>query len=187
MTRFFYKDIVLEVSDSVYVPREDSLMLADLLEGEQPCKALDLGCGSGFLAILLTKHGCTVTATDINPAAVADTERNAAINFVQLEAVQSNLFEDVKDVFDLIIFNPPYLPNDAPIDLQWSGGIDVVRRFLLDAKRHLNNNGKILFLISTLTSEKETIDAIEKNGYKYKILARKKVPWEELIVFELRK
>lgn len=183
--RFFYKDIVLGIPDSVYTPRDDSLLLAEALENEQPCKALDLGCGSGFLAILLAKRGCTVTAADINPAAVAATERNAAINFCQLEVVQSDLFENVKDAFDLIVFNPPYLPEDEPIDWQWSGGIDIIRRFLEEAKGHLNPDGKILFVISTLTSEKETIEAIEKNGYHYKILARKKVPWEELIVFEI--
>jgi release factor glutamine methyltransferase len=146
-----------------------------------------MGCGSGFLGILLAKSGFTVLAVYLNPEAVDITNKNKAINFVDFAVVLSDLFENVKDVFDLIVFNPPYLPNDAPVDLQWSGGIELIRKFLLDARNHLAKDGKILFLISTLTSEKETIDAIEKNGYKYKILARKKVPWEELVVFELRK
>ena len=186
MTRFFYKDIVLEVPSGVYTPREDSLMLAELLEQERPCTALDVGCGSGFLAILMAKRGFSVTAADINPATIEATKNNAIINLVDIDLILSDLFETVSGTFDLIIFNPPYLPNDAPVDLQWSGGIDLVRRFLLDARKHLNANGKVLFLISTLTGEKETVEAIEKNGYRCKELLRKKVPWEELIVYELK-
>ncbi len=185
-SRFFYKDIALEIPDSVYMPRDDSIMLAEILENEKAEHVLDIGCGSGFLAILLAKHDCTVIAVDINPEAISATEKNAAMNFVEINVVQSDLFENVKDNFDLIVFNPPYLPGE-PYDIQWSGGIDLVKKFLEDAREYLKKDGKIIFVISTLTApEKEIIDLIEKNSYKYKILARKKIPWEELIAFELK-
>ena len=88
--------------------------------------------------------------------------------------------------FDLIVFNPPYLPKENPIDPQWSGGIDVIKKFIENTKNHLEKDGKIILLVSTLTDEKQTIDIIEKNGYKHRILAKKKVPWEELVVFEVK-
>ncbi len=185
-SKFFYRDIVVEVPDSVYFPRDDSIMLAELLEREKPETALDLGCGSGFLAILLAKRGCKVTAADVNPKAVEAAEKNAAMNFVDIKIIESDLFQNIKYDFDLIVFNPPYLPFE-PYDLQWSGGIDLIKKFLEDAKSRLKKDGKIIFVVSNLTApEKEIIEVIEKNGYKYKIFARRKIPWEELIAFELK-
>ena len=190
--KFFYKDIALEVPVSVYYPREDSLLLAEILEkeelnGKKIKSALDMGCGSGLLALLLAKSGSRVTAADINEDAVKISEENAARNSVQITAVKSDLFSNIKDDFDLIVFNPPYLPFDEPKDLQWSGGIDMIKKFLEEAKSHLKKDGKIIFVASTLTAqEKEITGFIEKNNYRYKILARKKIPWEELVVFEVK-
>ncbi len=186
MPRFFYKDIVLEVPETVYFPRDDSLLLAEVLERQNAKTALDLGCGSGFLSILLAKKGADVTAIDINPAALQAAEKNAAINGVSVNVIRSDLFQNIKSTFDLIVFNPPYLSTEAPFDFQWSGGIDLIKKFLEDAKPHLADSGKILFVISTLTNEQKVIEAIERNNYKYSIIKRMKVPWEELVVFELK-
>ncbi len=186
--QFFHKDIVVEVPNSVYFPREDSLTLAEIIEkiSTNGKNVLDMGCGSGFLAILMARNKAIVTAADINPEAIAIAEKNAAINGINITVIHSNLFENIRDKFDLIVFNPPYLPF-GPYDLQWSGGIDIIERFLKDAKSHLKEHGKIIFLASTLTAQEKEITAlIEKNGYKYAVLTRKKVPWEELVVFEAK-
>ncbi len=190
--KYFYRDLTLEVPDSCYYPREDSELLAEAVEGRQlkNKKCLDMGCGSGLLSIIMAKQGAAVTAADINPEAVAATRRNAAANGADVFAVYSDLFANVAEKFDLVAFNPPYLPGDEreKKDLTYYGGKDgreTTRKFLEQARKFLRRNGRILLLISTVTGEKEVADIALENGYSVRQLARKKVPWEELIVLEL--
>ncbi len=213
--KFYYNNIELEVPDSVYCPREDSLLLAKAVENIRlkSKKILDMGCGSGFLSILMAKDN-NVTAADINEEAVKAAKENAARNNVKLRALQSDLFSDIHEIFDIIVFNPPYLPEPFSFaickersslrsqrskaslqkknprekeSIQWDGGRsgrDAIEKFIRQAKSHLNKNGKILLLISSLTGEKEVIGLFEKNGFKAGIIAREKIPWEELMVIE---
>ncbi|MEM7819335.1 MAG: methyltransferase [Candidatus Aenigmatarchaeota archaeon] len=186
--KYFYKDITLEVPENVYYPLEDSELLSDIIEkiNVKNKKVLDMGCGSGFLAILLAKKGAIVSAVDINQDAVNVTKKNAKMNDVKIDVMQSDLFEKIKENFDLIIFNPPYLPIEED-DITYSGGKSgrkTIKKFIINAKKFLNKNGKIILLISSLTNENEVIKLFEKNKMKVKILKRKKIPWEELIVIE---
>ena len=186
---FYHKGITLFVPDRVYYPREDSLLLADVLEKRKlkNKKVLDMGCGSGFLAILMARSA-NVTATDTNSLAVKITAENAKRNGVKLKALKSDLFKSVKGRYDLIVFNPPYLPVDDEFrDQAYDGGKDgrtVIRKFIKNTSRYLRKNGSILLLISSLTGEKEVLDLFGKNKLKAKVIARKKVPWEELMVIE---
>ncbi len=185
--KFYYSNLELEVPDSVYCPREDSLLLAKAIE--KLClkgkKALDMGCGSGFLSILMTESN-DVTSADINEEAVRITRDNAARNNVKLRALQSDLFSNIHEMFDIIVFNPPYLPDEGG-DRTYSGGRsgrDTIEKFIVGAKNHLNKGGIILLLISSLTGEKEVLESFERNHYKTTILAREKIPWEELMIIE---
>lgn len=73
-------------------------------------RALDLGCGSGLLALQMARRGAQVTATDISGRACQFTRFNALLNEVEVEVVQGSLFEPVEDrTFDLIVSNPPFV------------------------------------------------------------------------------
>lgn len=192
--KFFHKGMVLDVPSDIYYPREDSLLLAKVLEkmNLKAKKCLDIGCGSGLLSIILARQGADVTCTDINPIAVEVTEKNAKENSVELTALASDLFENVEGKFNIIVFNPPYLPEEKneQKDITYSGGRrgrDVIERFIKDAEGYLENNGKVLLLISTLTGENEITKIFNKNGFSATVIACKKVPWEELIVIEAGK
>lgn len=182
--KFFYKDLTLEVPESVYYPREDSLLLAKTLGNRHAGKVLDMGCGSGILSILLAKNN-DVTAVDINKDAVKAAIDNAEKNKVSLKVMVSDLFVFIDDSYDLIVFNAPYLPVENE-DKQWSGGIKLIEKFISQAKPHLNKRGKILLLISSLTGEKAVLSAFRDNGFSAQTIKREKVPWEELIVIEAR-
>lgn len=191
--KFFYKDLVLEVPDSVYYPREDSLLLARILEKEKPGSILDMGCGSGFLSILMARKNpdSMITSVDINKEAVKATIDNAEKSNVKVKALVSDLFCFVDGSFDLIVFNSPYLPVDKKEinDITYSGGQtgrEVIEKFITQAKNHLNKNGKILLLISSLTNENAVLNAFRNSGFSAKVVAREKVPWEELIIIEAR-
>jgi release factor glutamine methyltransferase len=184
---FYYMGITLSVPERVYCPRGDSLLLAGVLEKMKPKGIiLDMGCGSGFLAILIAKSA-EVTAVDINPSAVRTTLQNAVMNNVKLKALQSDLFKKVKGRFDFIVFNPPYLPAEE--DKTYSGGKTgraVIIKFIKHAGKYLKKNGRILLLISSLTGEKEVLELFRKNNFRTKIITRQKIPWEELLVIEAR-
>lgn len=188
--RFYYGEMVFDVPESVYYPREDSLLLAKAIENLDlhDKTAFEIGCGCGFLSILMAKTGANVTAVDINPVAVEITKKNAKANKVTLEARKSDLFLDIEGKFELIIFNPPYLPTEeGEDDKTYAGGTsgrETIERFIADVKKHLVPNGAVLIVISSLTGEAETIKLFSNQKLAAKVMAREKVPWEELIVIE---
>ena len=145
----------LKVLDSVYKPREDSFLLQKQVEKRAKDKrVLDMGCGTGIQAISAAKAGAKeVWAADLNPTAIGLARENAELHKVEIRPVLSDLFLAVHpgEMFDLIVFNPPYLPPEVPVDVQWSGGAELIEKFLKQAKKHLNKNGKILFVFSSLT------------------------------------
>lgn len=187
--KYFFNDMEFEVPDSVYYPKEDSELLASAIsemdvKGKQ---ALEIGCGSGLISILLAKAGASVTAVDINPKAVLATKKNAEKNGFKFDAHVSNMFENVDGKFDIIVFNPPYLPvgEDDDEDITYSGGStgrEYIEIFISFVKNHLNEKGKILMVISSLTGEKEVIELFGQIRMSAKIIARQKIPWEQLIV-----
>ena len=78
--------------------------------GREAVRALDLGCGSGFLALQMARDGAQVTATDISKRACQFTRFNALVNEAEVEVVQGSLFEPVENrTFDMIVSNPPFV------------------------------------------------------------------------------
>src|SRR3989338_1117492 len=110
--KFYYGRVELDVPERVYYPREDSELLAKVIDSlDLKGKAvLETGCGSGFLSILMAKKCADVTAVDINTEAVEITGKNAAANGAKINTFISDLFSAVGGTFDIIVFNPPYLP-----------------------------------------------------------------------------
>jgi release factor glutamine methyltransferase len=190
--KYFYKELKLDIPESVYCPREDSELLAGILEGMdlRGKKTLEIGCGSGFLSIIMAKNGASVTSVDTNPEAASITKINAGKNKVEINAIESDLFENVKDIFDMVIFNPPYLPTEpGENDITYSGGSsgrETIERFIIGSKNHIIKDGIVLVLISSLTDEKEVIKIFESAGMNAKPICRKKIPWEELVVIEAK-
>lgn len=167
----------------IYVPREDSFLLQKIVKKEvKPNdKVLDMGTGSGIQAITASEISNNITATDINPECVEQ------LNHPRIKTIQSNLFENIQDKFDLIIFNPPYLPRDPnePEDsaLTTTGGekgSEIIEEFLKQAKNHLNKEGRILLLYSSLSGNIENI--AKRENYNIKIIAKQKLSFEEIYV-----
>ncbi len=81
-------------------------------------KTVDIGCGSGLLALYAARRGATVIALDINPLSVAATRQNADANQLTLSVLESDLFAQVPSdtIFDIVLINPPYYPKQ-PTDM----------------------------------------------------------------------
>ncbi|MFH1376671.1 MAG: HemK2/MTQ2 family protein methyltransferase [Candidatus Woesearchaeota archaeon] len=169
----------------IYEPREDSYLLQEQVKKYAKGKVLDIGTGSGIQAETAKEQGAEVLAADINPECVEHV-KNKGINIIQ-----SDLFSNIKDKFDLIIFNPPYLPEEPlePKDssLSTTGGKkgnEILEKFLSQSKDYLNENGKILIVVSSLTPDVEKL--IEKYNFKHKKLSEQNLPFfEKLIVYLL--
>lgn len=188
-----YKDIKYQTHPQVYEPAEDTFLLANNLEVERMSRALEIGTGTGLIAILASRKARMVIATDINPHALDCTLKNIIVNKAyNVELRKGNLFEPVKDEkFDLILFNTPYLPTsedetvDGELDAAWNGGPsgrEVIDRFLAEVKDHLNPGGKVQMVQSTLSGNEETLEKLEELGFKASITAREKGFFEEMVV-----
>jgi len=122
------------------------------LEAWLPKTLLEIGCGSGALSLFAARQGWLVTASDVNPDAVAAARENAQRNHIALDFSQSDLFEaHAGQKFDVILFNLPFLhkSNVAMHEIALSdtdGG--VARRFLDQAHDHLAPNGRLVFTFS---------------------------------------
>ncbi len=166
----------------VYEPCDDSELLASTFLQNMSGSVLDVGTGTGFLALQALPYATLVHAVDINPHAV----RTASAAGVH--AWESDLFSAVTQKYDTIVCNTPYLPNDPLVsDTALDGGpkgFEWTLRFLSEAKSFLQPHGRILFLISTLTNVHVVEEALIRLGYSFSVLARKKLSFEELIVYK---
>lgn len=168
----------------IYDPEEDSYLLEKYVRELAKGKVLDMGTGSGIQAIAARNKTNDILAADINPESVKLAKANG------IKAVKSNLFSNVKGKFDTIIFNPPYLPEDKLEDKEskrittgGKKGHELIEKFLKQAKSHLNKNGIILVVFSSLTGD--VISLFKKYDYQYKLLESKQVFFEQLYVYEL--
>lgn len=153
-----------KVTPDVLIPRPDTELLVDAalesLPQNRPARILDLGTGSGCIAISLAleRPDCHITAVDISPAALAVATKNAAELGAQVHFLLSNWFNAVPALqYDLIVSNPPYIEQDdahliqgdlprEPLHALASGndGLDAIRRIAADSPRFLLPGGTLL-------------------------------------------
>jgi release factor glutamine methyltransferase len=188
-----YKDIKYQASPQVYEPAEDTFLLADNLEVERMSRALEIGTGTGLIAIIAARKASKVIATDVNPHALDCTLKNIITNKAfNVELRKGDLFEPIEDEkFDLILFNTPYLPTEEDeavgdeLEAAWNGGPsgrEVIDRFLDGVKDHLNPRGKVQMVQSSLSDNEKTLEKLEELGFQASITAREKGFFEEMVV-----
>lgn len=174
--------------DQVYPVREDTSLLLEAARQEvrPDDRVLEVGTGSGYIAVELMKITPHIIATDINPHAVRMTRERG------IEVVRTDLMAGLKGHFDLIVFNPPYLPtaNEERID-DWQeraldGGLSgriVIERFAREIGRVLAKKGRMLLLVSSLTKEDEVEKLFFHQGFCGKIVKKLSIEGEVLIVY----
>ncbi|GAA5819399.1 MAG: methyltransferase [Methanobrevibacter sp. CfCl-M3] len=183
----------IETNLNVYEPSDDSYLLAENLIIKEGDEVLEIGTGSGIIAIKASILAKSVFATDINYDALKLAEKNIRMNEIEnIELCFGNLFEPVKNKkFDLILFNPPYLPTNEDdifednLNYAFDGGIDgmkTINPFLNQVKNHLKSDGKVQMIQSSLSKIQETINKLEKNGFAVDITARERFFFEEIIL-----
>lgn len=174
--------LVFKVNPDVLIPRADTEILIDislnLFDKDKGMKILDLGTGSGVIAITL-KNKCPkwqVTATDISQKALTVAKCNADNLACNVYFIKSNWFDNLNaDKFDLIISNPPYIAKDdkhlkylayEPKNALISGidGLDNIRHIIANANFYLKDGGYLL--LEHGYDQKDAIYNLIKNNFK---------------------
>ncbi len=183
------------VTRNVYEPAEDSFLIADQIPYYRSKRTLDLGTGCGILALVSAEKAQEVVVKDINPFASSCAKMNSELNGLdfKIEVLVGDLFDPIrtKRRFDLIVFNPPYLPElnipleDYYLNSAWSGGSDgrrVTDRFLEEFPRYLERNGNVLLVQSSLSGIQSTISKLLMKKFQVEIVASKHLQFEEVVV-----
>jgi release factor glutamine methyltransferase len=185
----------LEYSEKVYSPDEDTFLIEENLKrtSKRFRRALEIGTGTGYLALLLARISKKVVASDIEDTIINLAKRNALRNGLKnIEFVKSELFNNIEGTFDFIIFNPPYLPGEIPESSYieraiygGQGGLEIIVPFLKSAKKFLRKNGLIWILISSLSDITTFRKFLVLYNYRYKIIDLKRLFFEVLYLYEL--
>ncbi|MFA6224903.1 MAG: HemK2/MTQ2 family protein methyltransferase [Methanoregula sp.] len=173
----------------VYQPEADTYLLLDAARKEvKPGdRVLEIGTGSGLISRELALVS-EVVATDINPHAALYARCSG------VHVVRSDLFAGIRGTFDLILFNPPYLPTrpDERIDdwLEYAldggeSGRVVIERFVAEVGRVLAPQGRILLLISSLTGLTEVSELFSRFGCATDMVIEQVIEDEVLYVLKI--
>ena len=167
-----------------YDPVEDTFFLDDHIKNEKGNSALDIGSGSGYLTKTLEKSFSLVVGTDINfPVLQKQTYRTK--NIICCSGADALNYK-----FDLVICNLPYLATDEILDIATDGGpegLEIPQKIIKSAIPCVKKGGKFLFVTSSLSNYNGLIDSVKSEGLDAKIVSKKKLFFEELILVEARK
>lgn len=180
----------------VYEPAEDSYLLIDVLKNLKKIGwMLDLGTGSGIISLSIGERAKRIIATDINKEAIRKClSKIKKRKFShKCDVIVCDLLTALRpNMFDIIAFNPPYLPDDGysiPLDVATIKDMpkgDVIIRFIRMLPKYLGN-GRAFMVASTLSDLNKIKREINQLGMKCRIISSKKFFFEEIVVFEISK
>ncbi|MFC9685013.1 HemK2/MTQ2 family protein methyltransferase [Streptomyces sp. NPDC056948] len=176
------------VPPGVYAPQEDTELLAGALSDEPlppGAEVLDVGTGTGALALTAARRGLRVTAVDVSRGAVWAARLNARLAGLPLRIRHGNLFDPVRgESFDLVLANPPYVPapkgdrEPRGSARAWDAGGDgrlVVDRICREAPALLRPGGVLLLVQSALSDPDLTVGRLRASGLKAAVTCRHRI------------
>ncbi len=188
-----YDGLFVGTHAEVYEPHDDTFLLARAVKAHvsQGKRFLEVGCGAGVIAMTAAREGAEVTATDANPFAVELCRHNAKQNRLSIHVVETDLLEGLEGPFDVVAFNPPYLPTDeedkvsGPLNLAFDGGPDgnvVVLRFAEQIAALSPLPSDILVIHSSLSDPAPLRERLGALGYQEEVVEEEKHFYERLWV-----
>lgn len=156
-----FMGLTFRVTENVLIPRQETEgLVEEILKVLKPgMKVLDMCTGSGCIAISLKKYAgeIQVTAVDISPEALKIAKENAKSNQTEISFVESDMFEQVAEKYDVIVSNPPYIKSDVIDTLMaevknyeprlaldgFEDGLYFYRKLAREAGNYLNPGGML--------------------------------------------
>ena len=175
----------LRVDERVLIPRPETEELVELILDENPkenLKVLDIGTGSGAIALALAKNrpDWTITAADISQDALDLAMENANNQGLTLFFIKSNCFSEISSKYDIIVSNPPYISREDQEEVGLNvlhsephlalfadeNGLAIYRRIAQESKDYLNDGGKIYLEIGY--KQGQSVPALFKENFPEK-------------------
>lgn len=194
-----YQGLKLKIEEGVYEPSDDTYLLAENLKVKVGDIVLEIGTGSGLVSLIAAKTAKKVIAIDISPIAIELARYNVKINELteKVEIRQGNLFNPIRkgEKFDLILFNPPYLPeNHSPeqknsdwLEKAWNGGRSgrkIINPFIKKCIFFLNPGGRVQIVQSSLSNISKSYDLLKNQGFHVEISAQRSYFFEKIVLID---
>ncbi len=178
--------------EGLYEPGEDTFLLASVLPNYRLGRVLEIGTGTGYITAAAAKKAKHILAVDVDSKAVKYCREHHKLDHVTFR--QSDLFSRVSGRYDTIIFNPPYLPYDKRepkqsqlVTMGGKHGYELLTKFIAKSPSFLTAHGRILIVFSSLTNKQKVDEAIISTMLEKKQVVSRKIPFEELFVYCIRK
>lgn len=179
------------VLPNVFWPFDDSLPLVQNFKINAEDKVLDVGTGSGVLAVFAGLKGArTVVALDVNPAAVENARRNARLHHLSdtIDVRQSDMLEALREGerFDVIIANLPFRDKSAGDIVQrsmWDGELAANKKFFETVKNYLKPGGRLYLSQSNFGAVDEVLALAANKGFVAQLIGKKEMPAGDPRVF----
>ena len=168
----------------MYIPSDDTFLLADCIRQYSGKWALEIGIGTGLLLNLLEKSFTNVVGSDIDLWSLEHSRGRSGAMLVCCDAASA-----FAGRFDLIVSNPPYLPDDNEVrDKTVHGGpvgIETTIHFLQSALPLLVGDGKMLLVVSSLADSSAVDQLVMEKKMHKKVVKEKRLFYETLSVIEV--
>ncbi len=199
---FHYNNLKIQLNNQVYNPAEDTFLLLESIKPTKHDTILEIGTGCGIIALHCAQHGSNVLATDINPYALQLTKLNISQNHNQIKGTiqlaRGNLLDYIRLTtrFNIIIFNPPYLPTTKKetvpgwINYAYDGGpsgTKTIETFLHQAPQHLEKKGICYFVGSSLQNQKYLHPTIQTTDITHTLITEQQIGDEYIQIHQLQK
>jgi release factor glutamine methyltransferase len=201
---FHYQSLTIHLHPEVYEPAEDTFLLLKKIDVCSNDTVFEIGTGTGIIALFCALNGAEVVCSDINPYAVdlvkKNTSKNKSLLTGTIDIRIGSLFEVLnKDTFfDLIIFNPPYLPTSTKEYVGGSGwfdkavsggqsGLRITKQFLDKLPNHLKGNGRAFCIFSTNSPRCQFNRILKENNLISTIVTEQSFVDETIEVHRIKK
>ena len=132
---------------------------------------LELGAGTGRIALIAARNGAHVTASDINSAAIGNLTLNSQRNGLPITVAMSDLFEALPQHFDVIAINPPYYPKEPMTDADKAfysgGGHDYYARLFPQLAKRIERGSAVYIVLSEDVDRAPIVELARRSGLHF--------------------
>ncbi len=192
--KYSYGNIHLQIPPEVFHPgffTSTHLLLQYISDFTLAGKrVLELGAGSGLIAMHAARKGAAVTATDINPIAIEYLYKNSHANNLSLEIIQSDLFAEIRpETYDIIAINPPYYKKNpvTAADHAWYCGEngEYFQQLFQGLKNYMGSQSEVLMVCCDGCDLRMIEDSAAAGGFNLQCMLIKPTLLEKNFIFKI--